>query len=250
MPFFRAAWEKYVSPIASRIDFEKAHDGFRTAIESIFEGIQIREWGPQPFYPSHFRNLILEAGASRKIMKMTYDDRHERLVEPYALSYKRKKDGEAAEYFYVWDLTGGGSEPGLKTFFHHRIKNLAIAEQTYEPRYPVELSKAGEYGANRYFGKPFSHKTRASRAMSEIGFLRQPASSSGVQGARLKSGRSRSTGLGWGLRQPARSAYASIYKVECPYCQKRFTRSRPDTVLNPHKDPNGYPCSGRTGYLI
>ena len=39
------------------------------------------------------------------------------------------------------------------------------------------------------------------------------------------------------------------HRVECPMCGKVFRRSRPeDTRLNPHKDPDGFPCSGRRGY--
>jgi predicted nucleotidyltransferase component of viral defense system len=85
MPLFKGAWEKYVSPIASRIDFESAQNGFRSAIEAIFEGIRIDGWGVQAFYPSNLRNLILDAGAGRKVMALIYDDGRERLVEPYAV---------------------------------------------------------------------------------------------------------------------------------------------------------------------
>lgn len=38
--------------------------------------------------------------------------------------------------------------------------------------------------------------------------------------------------------------------VECTYCQKRFYRKTSSRRLNPHKDKQGYPCPGRTGYLI
>ncbi len=40
------------------------------------------------------------------------------------------------------------------------------------------------------------------------------------------------------------------YRVKCPYCGKTFRRKRPSTRLNRHKTPDGYPCSGRSGYLI
>jgi hypothetical protein len=40
------------------------------------------------------------------------------------------------------------------------------------------------------------------------------------------------------------------YVIECPYCGKKFSRKKMDTRLNPHKDKNGYPCSGRSGYLV
>lgn len=40
------------------------------------------------------------------------------------------------------------------------------------------------------------------------------------------------------------------YVVECPNCNKKFKRKRHNTRLKPHKDKNGYPCAGRSGYLV
>ena len=40
------------------------------------------------------------------------------------------------------------------------------------------------------------------------------------------------------------------YRVECPVCGKTFRRNRPDTRLNLHKDPDGFPCSGRVGCQV
>jgi len=40
------------------------------------------------------------------------------------------------------------------------------------------------------------------------------------------------------------------YRVECPVCGKTFTRSRPGTQLNAHKDRYGYRCSARQGYEV
>ena len=46
------------------------------------------------------------------------------------------------------------------------------------------------------------------------------------------------------------SNYDEPYTYECSYCGKRFKRKKMNSKLNPHKDKNGYPCSGRTGYLV
>jgi len=45
-------------------------------------------------------------------------------------------------------------------------------------------------------------------------------------------------------------SYGQTYVIECPYCGKKFNRKKMSTRLNPHKDKNGYPCSGRNGYLV
>ncbi len=220
MAFFKAAWEKHVSPLASRFEFDRAAEGFKNSIEDIFQGVSPEIWGHQPFYPAKYRNLILDAGAERKLMTITYDG-HKREIEPYALSYKRPQNKPGSEYFYAWDLTGGRtSSTGIKTFFHNKIEDLGILDRTFDPRFPIELAKAGEAAHKDYFGQPFS------------------------PGRPRTGARSRRTPSGWGFGK------ALPYTVECPYCQKRFKRKRPDHKLNPHKDENGYPCSGRRGYLV
>ncbi|MES0446701.1 MAG: nucleotidyl transferase AbiEii/AbiGii toxin family protein [Desulfobacterales bacterium] len=47
-----------------------------------------------------------------------------------------------------------------------------------------------------------------------------------------------------------RQSFGPKYVIECPYCSKKFNRKKMNTRLNPHKDKNGYPCSGRNGYLV
>jgi predicted nucleotidyltransferase component of viral defense system len=42
----------------------------------------------------------------------------------------------------------------------------------------------------------------------------------------------------------------TIYVVECSYCGRRFKRKTHDTKLRHHKDKNGWPCSGRRGYVV
>jgi predicted nucleotidyltransferase component of viral defense system len=221
MAFFRAAWNKYVSPIAGRFDFDRAAEGFKTAIEEIFSGVGTDTWGHQPFYPAELRNLILQAGAGRKLLRVVYDG-FTREVEPYALAYKRPQGKPASEYFYVWDLTGGSSRSGIKTFFHQKITKLELTDKTFEPRFPLELSKAGETARKDYFGQPFSAK--------RVGVARRGKRTS-ARGLR-----------GFGS--------SPSYTVECPYCQKRFKRTTPTTTLNPHKDDNGFPCPARAGYLV
>ncbi|MFC5584857.1 nucleotidyl transferase AbiEii/AbiGii toxin family protein [Nitratireductor kimnyeongensis] len=223
MAFFQGVWNKYiVCPVESRFDFDRVAEGFRSAIDLIFGDVQPRGFEPDPFYPAEFRNLILEAGASRRLMNITYDG-HQRVIEPYSLAYKRRQDGHASEYFYAWDRTGGrSSPPGIKTFFHHKIQNLSLGEEQFEPRFEIELSRAGEAAQKGYFGKPFAGSGR-------VPVFGRPAA---VQ------------------TRARRNPFAQTYTVECPYCQKRFKRTTNSTALNAHKDSNGYPCRSRRGYLV
>lgn len=46
------------------------------------------------------------------------------------------------------------------------------------------------------------------------------------------------------------NSYGPTYIIECPACGKRFNRKSNNTKLNKHKDTQGYPCYGSSGYLV
>jgi len=144
-------------------------------------------------------------------LRFVYDGL-ERVIEPYALVCKRRKDGVAREYLYGWDLRGGRSgEVGIKSYIADKVHSVAILDQTFEPRFPIELIKS-----TGYFTKPFSNSAGMFRS-----------------------------------RRAARKSSSGIeYTVECPYCNKRFKRSSYDTKLNEHKDRYGNRCYGRIGYIV
>ena len=113
--FFKIAWQRYVvCPVKSRFDFEIAADNFKEFIEELFTGHSERPNSSVAFFPAHLRNPIMDAARENKVLRVTYGG-VPRLVEPYALTYKRRKDWVAQEYFYCWDITGGNSGPGVKT---------------------------------------------------------------------------------------------------------------------------------------
>jgi predicted nucleotidyltransferase component of viral defense system len=208
---FRAIWRKYiVCPLQSIFDFDTALSRFKVSIEELFAGLHVDYYGEVAFFPSGYRNTIMEAAGSLKMLDITYDGQR-RFIEPYSLTFKRRKDGYGQEYFYAYDQTGGRSSgPGLKSFLHPKIQALSVTQLDFEPRYPVELGKAGEFASKTHFGGGF----RAS-------------SSSSI-------GRGRTT---------------RVYLVECSYCGKRFPRKRYSTRLRPHKDQYGNQCYGRSGYI-
>jgi predicted nucleotidyltransferase component of viral defense system len=209
---FRAIWHKYlVCPVQSLFDFDTAISRFKESIETVFAGLRVDRYGQIAFYPSDFRNAIMQAANSLTLLDITYDGQR-RLIEPYSLVFKRRKDGFGQEYFYAYDQSGGRSSgPGLKTFLHPKIQALNNTDQPFEPRLPVELGKAGEFAGKTYFGRGF--RTASTRS----------------------------------ARLPARTT--RVYIVECSYCGKRFPRKRYSTRLRPHKDRYGNPCYGRSGYI-
>ena len=220
LPFqvLRAAWDKYVvTPAASLIDFDVAVEQFSANMRTLF-GRFTETAANVSYFPANLRNKIMEAGADLNLLRLTYSG-VARDVEPYSLVFKRRKDGFGQEYLYVWDRTGGDrSGPGIKTFLHDRIERLEILpEQHYEPRYPVEISKAGELGSKSYFSQAF-----------------------GAGGGSPRRTRARVRYFGSRM----------VYVVECSYCHRRFTRTKSRTRLNRHKDQYGNRCFGRAGSLV
>ncbi|MDD5691638.1 MAG: nucleotidyl transferase AbiEii/AbiGii toxin family protein [Candidatus Omnitrophica bacterium] len=213
---FRGIWNQYiVCPKFSMIDFDLALINFRQIVQELF-GSFTTGFAHFGYFPAELRNPIMESGSSFSLLELVYDG-VKRIVEPYSLVYKIRQDGYGQEYFYAYDTTGGRSSgPGIKCFVNNKISSIKCLEDKFTPRYPVELSKAGEHHGDKYF------------------------SSSGGR----RSVRSSFSGIG-GL-------YASqiTYVYECSYCGKRFRRKNNTDLLNSHKDKSGYPCSGRRGYLI
>jgi hypothetical protein len=103
---FRGYWHKIVTPITSRFSFDEALDTLRSGVTELFAPFGTGLGAARAFYPSHLRNLVLQAGAYRKLLQLTYDG-VTRTVEPYSLVFKRTQSGEANEYLYVYDRTSG-----------------------------------------------------------------------------------------------------------------------------------------------
>jgi predicted nucleotidyltransferase component of viral defense system len=208
----RTAWAKYiVAPLQGVLNFDDAVGRFQTIINELFQAYPLTGRAAFAFFPSALRVPIMQAGVDRKLIRLTYDG-ITREVEPYSLAYKQRKDGHREEYFYAWDRTGGSSGPGLKALLNHKIQGLVVTDTFFEPRYPIELTKAGEQVGQAYFSGP--------------GF-------GGRRGTRIAT-------LRHGLR----------YTVECSYCSRQFKRMRRNTNLKPHKDGYGNDCHGRTGMIV
>jgi predicted nucleotidyltransferase component of viral defense system len=214
VPFevMRGYWTKIVCAPDSRMDFTVAVERFKGELRSVFSSFRYGDASRLAFFPPELRTPIMQAGRSQTLLRMTYDG-VERLVEPYALAFKWRKGGTGQEYLYVWDQTGGRSSgPGIKSLFNWKIRSLESTDIKFEPRFEIDLAKAGEYGERTTF--PSTRR------------------SGGLRAARVRP------------RRPAR------YRVRCAYCQREFARTTPSTVMRPHQDNYGNPCAGRRGYRI
>lgn len=152
----KTAWQKYIiCPIQSLLDFDVAVQQFQSFVAELFAPYGAATYGRFAYFPSELRNPIIQAGAELKLLRLTYDDVR-RDVEPYSLVFKRRQsDGYGQEYFYVYDRTGGHRNPGIKALLNPKIHDLEMLDETFTPRYPVELSKAGEHLGAGYFARPF-----------------------------------------------------------------------------------------------
>ena len=222
LPFeiFKEFWQKHLTcPKISIIDFDTALTNFKRIIEDLFGHFSI-DHRVHAFFPQHFRNVILQAGRTITLLKLSYDG-YQREVEPYSIIYKRRSDGVAREYFYAYDRTGGRSGvKSIKSFLHHKIESLKNTDQKFEPQLPMELCKMGEHGEKTYFGSPFS-KRRENRNISVNRSTRRPRMFHGI-----------------------------TYVIQCSYCMKKFRRSSYNTRLNEHKDKYGNRCFGRIGHIV
>jgi len=202
-------WNKVLCPASGRLTLSRALEAFRNGVEELFRPLADGAAMAGAYFPSSLRNPILEAAAKRRLVRLTYDS-VTRVVEPYSLSFKRRRsDGVAQEYFYVWDRTGGRtSGPGIKALLQYKIDDLEILDEGYEPRFAVELAKAGD----------------ASQASVFTG-TRGPRSSARRRGRRYR------------------------FVVTCLTCGRSFRRVKRSTRMNPHKDPYGHRCPGRRGTI-
>jgi len=95
-----------------------------------------------------------------------------------------------------------------------RIQSAVATNISFSPRYTIELTASGPLHA------PEAERTSPRRV-------------SGFSSSRRRSGSNGPT-----------------YVVECPYCDRTFKRKTNNTKLKAHNDKDGYPCSGRNGYLV
>lgn len=162
LPFesLKHLWTKHIAaPKLGIIGFDSAFNRFIENINELF-GNYNQTYADELFYPSKYRNIILEAGRNMTLLEITYNG-HKRQVEPYSLAFKVRTDGIGQEYFYVYDLVGGNSGPGIKSLLHYNIQSIENTDIKFQPKYEVEISKAGEYLQNTYFGKSFSSRRTA-----------------------------------------------------------------------------------------
>lgn len=100
----------------------------------------------------------------------------------------------------------------VKAYSISKIQSVEITNIPYTEKYPVEISPTGS------ISMPPLRRTAKTRISPPI-------------------------------RHSSSKSYP--YKVQCPICQKTFSRKKmSDTKLNKHKNQYGRDCSGKRGYIV
>lgn len=215
--FFKKHWVKtIVCAKQLKIGVEEAIEIFLADLEQLFSSYPDNGYADFAFFGPELRHKIIEAGRGMKLMKITYHG-SERIIEPYSLKYMQRKDGQRKEYFYVYNTSGGSNPPGVRCFLSNDVESLEVLEESYRPRFQIELSKAGELPENPYLfdpNKPLMAPKRV-RSFFSPHIVNKPK-----------------------------------YIYQCSYCGKQFSRTSRSSALNAHKNKSGYPCRGRTGFYV
>ena len=163
--------------------------------------------------------LIRYAAANRLLVEIDYRDekgsRSTRLIEAYSLALTQAGD--------VLLHTHDHTQNAHRGFRIDRIEGARVTNQSFEPRHQIELAPQGPV---RVAPSPY----------------KAPASSRATFGGIPRTPPRRATG----------TSTSVSYVIQCPVCQKKFTRSTNERKLNAHKNDRGSKCSGagRNGFLV
>lgn len=215
--YFREYWSKTI--ICAKqfiIDVEYAIAVFLSDLEALFAIYNDNGYAQFIYFNADLRTKIMQAGRSQTLLKIRYKG-YDRVCEPYSLKYLQKRGGVEKEYLYVFNRSGGEHEPGIRSFVPENLESIENTEEKFEPRFLIELAKAGELPENKYLFDP-----------------NKPARRPGIR---------RRVGF-------SQSINTIKYIYRCSYCGKNFTKSSMDPSLRPHKNKNASPCGGSYGYYV
>jgi hypothetical protein len=155
--------------------------------------------------------VIRFAAANRLLVNIDYRDqqgnRSTRAIEAYSL--RRSRAGDVL----LMAVRADSGQP--RSYRLDSILGVSQTQQTFTPRYPIELTPSG----------PQSIPATTNRS---------PA----IATRRATTRRARSSGGG------------PTYVFRCTVCRKLFERKTHDGTLRPHKNPAGYQCYGTYGTYV
>ncbi|MGA7178917.1 MAG: nucleotidyl transferase AbiEii/AbiGii toxin family protein [Thiobacillaceae bacterium] len=158
--------------------------------------------------------VIRFAAANRLCVDLNYLGSTRR-IEPYSL--RRTRDGNIV--LHAWNV----DKDEHRSYRIDRIEGARTTDQTFSPRYAVELTPSGPVSI------PPTQRTSTTTVFGGMGGLRSPSGTA---------------------RRRAATPQGPTYIYQCGVCGKKFRKKTQSSTLNKHEAPGGYPCSGRTGFLV
>jgi predicted nucleotidyltransferase component of viral defense system/DNA-directed RNA polymerase subunit RPC12/RpoP len=212
--FFKEYWDKTVV-CAKQFMFgvDEAISIFISDLENLFCIYPDNGYANFVYFEVSLRTPIMKAGREQTLLRIRYKGA-DRIVEPYSLKYLEKRGGMEREYFYVFNRSGGNSEPGIRSLLPEGFESIENTDEKFTPQFPIELSKAGETPEKKYLfdpnkPTPFRRSTRGFRTINTIKYIYQ-----------------------------------------CSQCGKKFKKSKMDSNIREHKNKNGDRCWGSYGHYV
>lgn len=156
-----------------------------------------------------FIEVIRFAASNHLLIDLDYrDEQGNRKTRPIEpYSLRRTKDGN------IILCAVNADRQESRSYRVERIQGATILNRSFVPKFQIELTPSGPLVA------PATARSSANP------WQQAPATR-------------RTASTGWPK---------TTYLYRCPVCRKRFERSSMDPALRAHKNPAGYPCSGRHG---
>ena len=160
--------------------------------------------------------VIRFAAANHLCIDLDYRKLDGSITHPRIEAYSLRRTAEGNIVLHGYDV----NKQGHRSYRVDLIRDARVSNQTFIPRYEIELTPRG----------PLHVAPTTARA---TGLVQRPKP--------LRS-----------VKAPARARLNTgpTYVVQCPVCQKKFSRKTNTSQLNPHKNEHGYKCSGRHGIYV
>jgi predicted nucleotidyltransferase component of viral defense system len=159
--------------------------------------------------------IIRFAAGNHLLVELDYQG-STRHIEPYSL--RQTQDGNLV--LHAWNT----EKNEHRSYRVDRIQGGRVTDQSFSPRYAVELGPQGPL--------IFHQAARNPRPFV-------PRSPSTTKGWAMRTASSRGTSPG-----------NPVHIYQCPLCNKQFRRKSYDNHLNPHKNEWGGQCPGRIAFFV
>lgn len=110
----------------------------------------------------------------------------------------------------------------------------------------ADSGEARSYRLDRIRGVRVTDRMFTARYAVDLSVAYAPLA---VAGTSLRQGRPTVPRSATPARRPSHQT-GPVYVYQCSFCGKKFRRTTPGGQLSAHKNPQGWPCSGRTGFLV